>query len=340
LFGWLHCAAVATAAFVASAVVVMLVRIWTTHKQILDHPNERSSHSSPTPRGGGLGIVVVVVAGMLFLDHSAAGALWPWLAAAIAIAVTGWIDDVRSLPTALRVPVHLLAGIGVVLAYGGFVGLSDVSFGLLAAPLTVLWIFGLTNAFNFMDGIDGIAGAQALVAGAAWAAIAWHSHDAVLLHAALLIAAASAGFLLHNWSPARIFMGDVGSTFLGFTLAVVPLFSAAGRRDALVPALIVWPFVFDSSFTFLRRLRKRENVFAAHRSHLYQRLTMAGWSHCRVALLYMAFAAAGGAAAVGVDRGELAPAAAIAAVVAFALGLWWMTVSVESRRRTAASLTP
>jgi UDP-N-acetylmuramyl pentapeptide phosphotransferase/UDP-N-acetylglucosamine-1-phosphate transferase len=328
------------AAFAASAVVVMLVRIWTTHKRILDHPNERSSHSSPRPRGGGVGIVIVVVAGTLLLDHAAIGALWPWLAAAIAIAVTGWIDDVRSLPTGLRVTVHLIAGIGAVLAYGGFAGLSQLSFGLLAAPLTVLWIVGLTNAFNFMDGIDGIAGAQALMAGAAWAVIADHRHDAVLLHAALLIAAASAGFLLHNWSPARIFMGDVGSTFLGFTLAVVPLLSGAGRRDALIPALIVWPFVFDSGFTFLRRLGKRENVFAAHRSHLYQRLTIAGWSHARVALLYMAFAAVGGAAAVGVDRGELAPAAAIGTVGVFALGLWWMTVSVESRRQTAASLSP
>src|SRR5207237_8596675 len=108
-----------------------------------------------------------------------------------------------------------------------------------------------------------------------------HTQDAVRLHAALLIAPASAGFLLHTWSPARSFMGDVGSTFLGFTLAVVPLLSGAGRRDALIPALIVWPFVFDSVFTFLRRLGKRENVFAAHRSHLYQRLTIAGWSHAR-----------------------------------------------------------
>jgi len=112
------------------------------------------------------------------------------------------------------------------------------------------------------------------------------------------IAAASLGFLLHNWPPARIFMGDVGSAFLGFTLASLPLLSP--RRDALfVPAvLILWPFVFDGTFTILRRLRNRENIFAAHRSHLYQRLVIAGYSHAFVTTLYAALAVLGAIAAI------------------------------------------
>ena len=343
---WVHIAAIVVAGFAASAIAVMLARAWATHKQILDHPNERSSHSFPTPRGGGIGIVVVVIAGMVLLGGASIGKLWPWLAAAIAISATGLLDDVRGLPTALRMAVHLLAGIGAYAAYGGFAGLSlpgagYVPFGPLSAVLTVIWIVGLTNAFNFMDGVDGIAGAQALVAGAAWAVIGYGHGDAIILHAGILIAAGSAGFLLHNWSPARIFMGDVGSTFLGYTLAVAALFDDAGRRDALVPALIVWPFVFDSAFTFLRRLRRGENVFAAHRSHLYQRLTMAGWSHAQVALLYMALAALGGAGAVCADRGVLAPAAVVVAVGVFAIALWLLTVRVEGNRRQAAvSLSP
>ncbi|HEY6141407.1 MAG TPA: glycosyltransferase family 4 protein, partial [Thermoanaerobaculia bacterium] len=294
---WVHLAAIGAAAFCASAIVVMLARLWATHKEILDHPNERSSHSRPTPRGGGVGIVVVVVAGMLLLDGASMARLWPWLAAAVAISAVGLLDDVYGLSTRLRMTLQLLAAIGTTLAYGGFSGLSALRFGPLAGVLTVLWIAGLTNAFNFMDGIDGIAGGQTAMAGAAWAAIGYGRGDAVLLDAGLLIAAASAGFLLHNWPPARIFMGDVGSTFLGYTLAVIALFGADGARDALVPALVVWPFLFDSAFTFLRRLRKRENVFAAHRSHLYQRLTMAGWSHAQASLLYTALAAAGAAGA-------------------------------------------
>jgi UDP-N-acetylmuramyl pentapeptide phosphotransferase/UDP-N-acetylglucosamine-1-phosphate transferase len=335
---WVHFAAIGAAAFCASAVVVMLARLWATHKEILDHPNERSSHSMPTPRGGGVGIVVVVVAGMLLLDSASMARLWPWLAAAAAISAVGLLDDIYGLSTTLRMTLQLLAAIGATLAYGSVSALSSaIRFGPLAGVLTVLWIIGLTNAFNFMDGIDGIAGGQAAMAGAAWAAIGYGRGDTVLVDAGLLIAAASAGFLLHNWPPARIFMGDVGSTFLGFTLAVMALFGDAGPRDALVPALVVWPFLFDSAFTFLRRLRKRENVFAAHRSHLYQRLTMAGWSHAQASLLYTALAAVGAAGATGIDRGAVVPAAVIAAVAVLAVGLWLLTVRMEG---TAASVTP
>ena len=329
---WTHVAAVAIAAFAAAAVIVMLARVLAARHQVLDHPTDRGLHSAPIPRGGGIGIVLVVAAGLLFHGHSF---VLPWCAAALVIAVTGFFDDVRHLSTTVRLTIQLAAAIAACVAYGAFEGLWRIPFGVAAAVLTIVWIVGFTNAFNFMDGSNGIAGMQAMIAGAAWAAIGHDHGNALLLDLGVLTAAASAGFLLHNWSPARIFMGDVGSTFLGFTLAVAGLWDAAVRRDALVPALVVWPFLFDSVFTFLRRLRKRENVFAAHRSHLYQRLILSGWSHAAVALLYGALAAAGGFTAVGLDRGALAPAAAVAVTAALAAGLWLLTLRVEGRRRAS-----
>ncbi len=339
----LQAAAIAVGGFVVSAIVVMFMRIVAMRHHIVDRPTDRGLHSSEMPRGGGIAIVVVTVAGLLLLDASAGRHLIPWYAAGLALAVVGLFDDVRGLPTALRMAVHVVAALIALLAYGVFDGVSIpfagyVPLGSAAGVLTVIWIVGLTNAFNFMDGADGIAGTQAMVGGGAWALIGYQRGDASLLDIGILVAAASAGFLLHNWSPARIFMGDVGSTFLGYTLAVIGLLHTAERRDALIPALIVWPFLFDSVFTFLRRLRKRENVFTAHRSHLYQRLILAGWSHGQVALLYAALALVGSMGAAGIDRGSLAPAAAIAAVTLLAAALWLLTVLVEANRgRTATA---
>jgi UDP-N-acetylmuramyl pentapeptide phosphotransferase/UDP-N-acetylglucosamine-1-phosphate transferase len=147
---------------------------------------------------------------------------------------------------------------------------------------------GLTNAYNFMDGIDGIAGGQAVVAGVGWAIVGLLMDLPFVFIFAGLLASTALGFLFHNWPPAKIFMGDVGSAFLGFSFACLAM-AGASREPSLAIAgvLLVWPFVFDTLFTFFRRLKNRENVFAAHRSHLYQRLVIAGYSHRTVTLIYM-----------------------------------------------------
>jgi UDP-N-acetylmuramyl pentapeptide phosphotransferase/UDP-N-acetylglucosamine-1-phosphate transferase len=157
-----------------------------------------------------------------------------------------------------------------------------------------------------MDGIDGIAGGQAFVAGLGWAVAGFLSGNTFIMFFGLLIAASSLGFLFHNWSPAKIFMGDVGSAFLGYTFAVLPLIFASDTRfrpSGLAPffagILLLWPFIFDSIFTLLRRLRLGENVFQAHRSHLYQRLVVLGYSHKSVSLLYSALAMVGVVFAAG-----------------------------------------
>ena len=164
--------------------------------------------------------------------------------------------------------------------------------------MAVVWGVGLTNAYNFMDGIDGIAGAQAVVAGAVWGvAGAWLGVPSVAFVGAC-VAAATLGFLVHNRPPARIFMGDVGSATLGFAFAALPLVATpsvapvvAGRLP-LFALLTVWPFVYDAVATFGQRLARGENVLAAHRSHRYQRLVIAGWRHGAVSAAYAALALA------------------------------------------------
>ncbi|MFM6128092.1 MAG: glycosyltransferase family 4 protein, partial [Sphaerospermopsis kisseleviana] len=166
--------------------------------------------------------------------------------------------------------------------------LGTLQLGVAAWPLTLLWIVGMTNAFNFMDGIDGIAGITAAVAGVAVATAAAFLGVAPLAAVSLAFAGASIGFLTCNWPPARIFMGDVGSAFCGFLIATLPLVPGAHASERLVPimAVAMWPFIFDTVFTLGRRLRKGENIFEAHRSHLYQRLVIAGWPHRAVSMLY------------------------------------------------------
>jgi len=295
------------AALAASALLTRGLIDWTTARGVVDTPNARSSHTRTTPRGGGLAIVAViagvaaVIAGLRPEEAVRIGAA---VLPGLAIAVVSWLDDVRSLRNRTRFAVHLAAAIAATAMLGpiarvdlGSVGM--VRFGSLAWPLTVLWIVGLTNAFNFMDGSDGIAGitAAAVAAGIATAAAACGTGPVAVLAAAF--AGGALGFLTSNWQPARIFMGDVGSAFCGFMLAVLPMAVRADAVPELLPvaALALWPFIFDTAATLFRRLWAGENVFQAHRSHLYQRLVGAGWSHRAVASLYGGLAACGAAVA-------------------------------------------
>jgi UDP-N-acetylmuramyl pentapeptide phosphotransferase/UDP-N-acetylglucosamine-1-phosphate transferase len=170
---------------------------------------------------------------------------------------------------------------------------------LVATPLTIAWLVAFTNAYNFMDGIDGMAGGQALIAGAGWAAIAWLRGSPESALAGLIIAAASCGFLIYNWHPAKVFLGDAGSSLLGFLFAALPLTVPAPDWSALAGgALLGWLFLFDTGLTLARRLLRGEDVLAAHRSHMYQRLILTGMTHQSVALKYMLLALAGIAPAV------------------------------------------
>jgi UDP-N-acetylmuramyl pentapeptide phosphotransferase/UDP-N-acetylglucosamine-1-phosphate transferase len=291
-------------AFAASVVGVGLFRRWSRGRKLYDVPNERSSHTIPTPRGGGLVIVLVclslylVIGGIFHLPFS-----WGYFCGALLVAVVSWIDDLYSLPFWSRLLVHLAAAAILISDVGFWSGLfipmtaTTLPLGnVLGLLLTVGWIVWFLNAYNFMDGIDGIAALQAAVAGVGWAVLASFLNLESTHLLSGIVAASSVGFLIHNWQPARIFMGDVGSAFLGFTLAAMPLVARAeARREIpvlpIVAVLFVWFFVFDTIFTFIKRLIARRRVWEAHREHIYQKLTIEGWPHAPVTLLYNSGAA-------------------------------------------------
>lgn len=286
-------------AFVVSALGVKLFTVWSFRKGLFDVPNDRSSHTTPTPRGGGLVIVVVCLLGYLAIGLVLGLPLsWGYIVGAILVAGVSWIDDLYSLPFWSRLAVHLTAA-GILIWDVGFwselfVPLlsTTISFGNIFGLLfTAGWIVWLINAYNFMDGIDGIAATQALIGSIAWAVLAWMLHLPAAFFLSGVVAASSAGFLVHNWQPAKIFMGDVGSAFLGFTLAAMPLIARSESRADIpilpvAAVLFVWFFVFDTVFTLTRRLLGRRRVWEAHREHVYQKLIIEGREHSTVTLLY------------------------------------------------------
>lgn len=282
-------------AFLISYFGVGLLRRWILHKEILDIPNERSSHSTPTPRGGGLVIVAVSLGfyalGTLFLPIQFH---WSYFVGAFCIALISWIDDLFSLSFGLRFIVHGAAALLVIVNLGYWQEvhvplLGTINFGIWGWIITFCWIVWLTNAFNFMDGIDGIAGLQAVTAGIGWLIIGKTiGFDSAAIFGGV-IAFVSFGFLLHNWEPAKIFMGDVGSAFLGFTFAVIPLLESNSLTSSYLPTIaviLVFCFLIDSMVTITVRLFKKEKVWEAHRKHFYQRLVAGGRSHQAVSLLY------------------------------------------------------
>lgn len=271
---------------------------------MLDVPNSRSSHAAPTPRGGGLLIVLCSLIGLwlaflVFRSLFPARTVFCYSLGAILIVLISWVDDLRSVSNRVRFLSHAAGALVILLMIGSWQQLelpyiSSIYLGSFGGLITFFWITGLTNAYNFMDGIDGIAGSQAVIAGTAWIGLGWISSEPFISIVGALIAGSSLGFLGYNWPPARIFMGDVGSAFLGYTFAVLPVMAnLVNSRFALAGVLVVWPFLFDATFTLLRRLGNRENIFVSHRSHLYQRLVIAGYSHRFVTWIYVALALVG-----------------------------------------------
>ncbi len=330
------------AAVLTWIMVFMIIRL-APRVGLLDRPNERSLHSRVTPRGGGIGIVAAALGVALWwlwfevAGSGLAGSLQAFLVAAGAVALVSLWDDFRSLGAGWRLLCHLAAA-GVTVGFIGSIRevaiplVGVIPLGNAGVALTVLWIVGLTNVYNFMDGIDGIAATQGVIAGLVWAAVgvAWSLPAVALL--GLALAGACLGFLLHNWSPARIFMGDVGSAFLGFCFAVVPLLALVEMGDARaasIPGLAVlsvWPFVGDGFLTFYLRACRREPVWKAHRLHLYQKLVRSGLSHAHVSRLYACWSGACALTGLGWITGLPGFDLALVVVPAATLGgMYWYT---------------
>ncbi|MCR4376647.1 MAG: undecaprenyl/decaprenyl-phosphate alpha-N-acetylglucosaminyl 1-phosphate transferase [Rhodospirillales bacterium] len=288
-------------AHVLGAISLGLTWLMIKRVRILDHPNERSSHSNPTPRSGGIAIVMTFFIGLavfrLMGDDAALEQdyFWTFAGAAALIAVVSIFDDLADMSFRAKLGAQAFAAI-IVMAFGVVVdqlyvpGLGQVQLGVWGYALTFLWIVGLTNAFNFMDGIDGIAAGTALVASVAFAAVTLSQGSSFIYLVSLIVAGSVAGFLFWNWQPAKIFMGDSGSQFLGFVLAVLAVI--AGRFDASHTSYLVMPllfghFIWDTAYTFFRRLKNGERVTQAHRTHLYQLMTQMGLQHVHVTLVYL-----------------------------------------------------
>ena len=305
-----------------SFLIGAVVRLWSGFLGLVAIPNSRSLHVTPRPLGGGLGIVAGTVGGVLLLRPIGVEAplltVVGLVGGGLIVAAVSFVDDLRSLSAGFRLTIHLGAAVFAVCLIGPLSVVGIVPVGLVpewvAVPFTVFWIVAITNIYNFMDGVDGLAGVQAVSTTSAWAFIGWWLGSSDLLAIGVLMASTSMGFLVHNWNPARLFMGDVGSAFLGYSIAVTTV--AASQQHAVLSVagpLLLWPFIFDATFTLIRRACRGENILRAHRSHLYQRLVAAGWGHRAVCGLYLMMAALAAVAGVAIAIGL--PSASILAIV-------------------------
>jgi Fuc2NAc and GlcNAc transferase len=320
----------AVPAFVGALILTGLARRIAVARSVLDVPNERSSHTSPTPSGGGLAIVAVVLSGVAILWLTGGlgrGESWAILGGGTLVAVVGWLDDRRSLGAPTRLAAHVAAAGWALWWLGGMPFLTTGHnvhslgmFGTVLAGLAIVWAINVTN---FMDGIDGLAAGEVVTVTLTAAVLLSEVHPS-LAAAAALTGGAALGFLPWNWRPARIFMGDTGSGFLGFVLAVL---AVASERAAALPAL-VWimlyaVFATDATVTLLRRAWRGERWYSAHRSHAYQRAVQAGWSHARVtATVLLVNVGLGLLAWRAAARPELLGAALSAAAVVTGLAYW------------------
>lgn len=333
---------VAAAAFAFACMATPVVRGLALRLGIVDTPNHRSSHVRPTARAGGVAILLGAALAIAFFAPHAALRVAVALTAA-AIAIVGFIDDVRGLRASLRLVVQLAAA--AVAAIGGALIIRTIdvplraplALGLLALPLTVFWLVAMTNAYNFMDGINGIASLQAIAAGGGLALIFVQRGDAGAAAVAAALAGAAAGFLPWNFPKASIFMGDVASGTLGFLFAALVVRAANDGESFIAASLVLLPFYADSGVTLLRRLARRERVFEAHRSHFYQRLNGHGWSHARVSLLWFALAlCASGVAAAYRHMSSPSRAGAVIALVLLHVAVALAITAADRRRdRTA-----
>lgn len=279
-----------------------MVRYIAPRIGLLDIPNVRSSHSGPIPRAGGLVFVLIAPLVAMVIAHRAGISLargeWALLVSGWFIASVSLIDDWRPLPARVRLVAQVWAALGLILygrylRYFGAGGFGVIDVGWLGVLITFVWILGMANAFNFMDGMDGLAAGQGLIAALA---VAWLSMSVGLEWMAIMsasIAGGLLGFLMHNTPPARVFMGDVGSIWLGFTFAGMAVLGAprSGERLSLgFWVLLFGVFLLDSGLTLGRRVLQGEPVLQAHRTHYYQRLLRVGWGHRRVSGLYLMMA--------------------------------------------------
>ncbi len=310
-----HLAFAGSLALLSAATVRLMISVG-----VMDTPDPRKSHANPTPKGGGVGIVVAFLVGVAVLYEMAAFSRLadPYfrgvIAASAAIAVVAFLDDLYDWPFTIKLGAQVLAalaavGTGLYVQVYRIPYLGPVDIGWLGIPATLVWILFTTNAMNFIDGLNGLASGVALIASGFLCIIAAEQGGWFVYFAALLLAAGLVGFLPFNYPGARIFMGDVGSQFCGFVLAMLAV--AASRFDAVELSFLIMPMLlsgvlFDVAFTLLRRGLAGERLTAPHRGHLYQLAQRSGMPAAWVTAIHWGFALLGGLACLAFIRAPVA----------------------------------
>jgi len=283
------------ACFIFSISVTGLLQKYALKHSLIDVPNERSSHLMPTPRGGGLSIVIPVLLciGMLLfseqLDRNIAIALG---IGCFFVASVGWIDDHQHIPANWRALFYAIAAVLAVYFLAESENFQSVfhylPFGIVSSFLIVIWIIWMTNLYNFMDGTDALAAIQTICAGIFTGVIFWQESQHGLATICFVIATSSCGFLFWNWPPAKIFLGDVGSCSLGFCFGVLAVIGAIqGSVPFSVFFILLSIFICDTTLTLLMRVFANEKWYQAHKSHAYQRLVQLGMSHKKLVIVIL-----------------------------------------------------
>jgi UDP-GlcNAc:undecaprenyl-phosphate/decaprenyl-phosphate GlcNAc-1-phosphate transferase len=284
----------------------------------LDHPNERSSHDVPTLRGGGIGPWVACILVVSLLPAIPGRVRLAFLLVGIGLGFLGLAEDLRGVPAGRRFLAQLTvaAASAVVL----LPMLESMAWSPLLVPLLVLWVTAYVNAFNFMDGINGISAAQCVIAGAGFAVMAWQTGHTQLAVVAGVLAGAALGFLPFNFPNARAFLGDVGSYFLGGwlgLLAVLALVLGLPPEAAVAPLVI---YLADTGTTLAKRVLRGEAWREPHRTHVYQRLTQLGWSHAKTtAWLSAAIVGCTALGTISIDASAPTRAGTVAGMTSIAL---------------------
>ena len=277
--------------FLGALLITGVIRNYSLKYSIIDIPNERSSHTHPTPRGGGLSIPVLVLITVLFLHYLQLIPFEYTLALAgggFLVAGIGWLDDHYNLSPVWRAASYFIASIWAIFWLGGLetisIGNYLVSAKIVISFIIIIFIVWLTNLYNFMDGTDGLAASEAISVGLFSGILFLQIQETGLAIICFSIVATAAGFLYWNWAPAKIFMGDVGSCFIGFTFGVLALIGEkTGSLPVMIWIILLSVFICDATFTLIKRIVRREKWYLAHRSHSYQKLVQMNVSHSKLA---------------------------------------------------------
>lgn len=282
--------------FMLTILLTPLIKKLAIRIGAVDKPNQRKVHMKVMPRLGGLAIYISFIAGVLLLQPDSPHSL-PILLGSLIIVLTGIIDDIRELSPRVKLMGQLAAALVVVLSgiHVEFINLpfgGQLEFGIFSIPLTILWIVGVTNAINLIDGLDGLAAGVSSIALLTISGMAIIMGDAYVTVLGLILMASTIAFLFYNFYPAKIFMGDTGALFLGYMISVLSLlgFKNVTFISLIIPALILGVPISDTFFAIIRRLVHKQPLSAPDKSHLHHCLLRLGFSHRQVVLIIYAIA--------------------------------------------------